>query len=486
MTVIDTRTWKWSTRYTGGPLNRIWPTPPPPPPPSPSPPSPLPGGHDSSGLSAGAKGGIGAGVALVILAAGMAGFIFWRRRRSSSSSLTLHAQKQNSSSHRTEGGHDALEKSGAGFNKPMNAPRGPAYIATSQPTVQAVYTPPPPHAIVEASEPASPAMSTLPLYSGYNSDEIVSMASPAVSKKRSLFGLGGSNNNGGGGSSNADGTGSDAALAAALLQAEDEVSSASRSPGNRKGTFSAQKDLIPFQQMAMNHVHIPSAKMNQQKPHLGSYESSSISSSTSSQSHRLPTIHTHVNNTVKPPTATSRSLAGPQSLVPEEEARIERFSPGVPVRTVTVQDLNQDGHYPPLTPTRGYGPSSILIGSSGSETPTTLAMSPLHQSTMMTYPDIISMGAQPLPGHPAAIEGGTRESVYFGQPANINTSDIATFNSGHNNNNNGDGTGSPQTPSSRNLQMRRDLNEIAREIEIQTLQDPPKGPHALVPPSHRP
>ncbi|KAG0296823.1 hypothetical protein BGZ96_008427 [Linnemannia gamsii] len=488
MGVIDTTTWKWTTNYTGGPLNRIWPK---------SCAHPGPSGdcsgsnnnnsgsnntndgsnntndgsnntndgsnntNDSSGLSAGAKGGIGAGVALVILAAG--GFIFWRRRRSSSSSLTLHAQKPNSSSSRTAGGHDELEKNGAKFSKPMGAPRGPAYIATSQqPTVQAMYTPPPPHAIVEDLEPASPALSTLPLYPGYNSG------------------------GGGGGSSNEGGAGSDAALAAALLQAEDEVSSSSRSPGNRKGTFSNQNDPIPFQQMPMNHVRIPSARMNQQKPQLDSYESSSTSSSTSSQNHRRPTIHTHVNNTVKPSAATSRYPAGPQSLVPEEEARIERFSPGVPVRTVTVQDFNQDGHYPPLTPTRGFGPSSILIGSSGPETPTTLAMSPLHHSTRMTYPDIIAMGAQPYPGHPAAIEGGTRESVYFGQPANINTSSIATFNSGHSNNSNNDGKGSPQTSSSRNQQMRRNLDEIAREIEIQTLQEPPKGPHALVPPSRRP
>jgi hypothetical protein len=483
MAVIDTATWKWKTSYTGGPLNCTWPA-------FCLPPEDGSNNSDddhSSGLSAGAKGGIGAGVALAILAAGVAGFIFWKRRRSSSSALKPHAQNSDSSLSRTAEGHDALEKNEASLNRATNAPRGPAYVATSQPTVQAVYTPlPPPHAIVEAPEQASPTMTTLPLYPGYNSDNIVSMASPAVSKKRSLFGLGGSNNNGvgGDGSSHAGGAGSDAALAAALLQAEDEVSSSSRNPGNRKGTFSDQKDPIPFQHMPVNHIRIPSAKMNQQKPQLDSYGSSSTSSSTSLNC-RPPTIHTSASNTINPTAVTSRYPAGPQSLVPEEEAKIERFSPGVPVRTVTAQDLNQDGHYPPLTPTRGYGSSSILIGSSGPETPTALVMSPLHHSTLMAYPDIIAMGSQPLPGHPAAIEGGTRESVYFGQPANINTSGFALANSDSTNDNNAAGNGSPQTPSYRNLQMRKDLNDIAREIEIQTLQEPPKGPHALVYPSSR-
>lgn len=493
--VIDTGTWTWKTRYTGGPLNCIWPTPC----------AYIPGISDggsndnngggsnnsgggsnnndgSSGLSAGAKGGIGAGVAFAILAVGVAGFIFWKRRRSSSPS-TPHAKKPDAPSSRLQGGGDAFEKNEAGVSRTIHAPRGPAYVSSSQPTVQAVYTPPPPpHAIVEDPEPTSHTMTTLPLYPGYaTSDEIVTTPSPVVSKKRSLFGitkssskpnLGGVNNNGYGDE------GSDAALAAALLQAED--SSSSRNPSSGSGGFSDNKDHIPFQQMTVNHVRVPSAKSNHQKPQLDSYGSSSTSSSASSPDIRPPTIQTFVKNTIQPSAASPRQLAGPQSLVPEEEAKIQRFSPGVPVRTVTAQDLNQDGHYPPLTPTRGYGSSSILIGSSGPATPTTMVMSPLHHSTIMAYPDLIAMGAQPLPGHPAAIEGGTRASAYFGQPAYSHSGSATTTNIDSNDSREGNGS-----PLYRDPQMAKDLDRIAREITSQTHLEPPKGPHALVPSSLR-
>ncbi|KAF9289424.1 hypothetical protein BGZ88_007744 [Linnemannia elongata] len=493
--VIDTGSWRWQTRYTGGPLNCIWP--------SSCPPVPGLGGdtgspnnnnnnnnndnnnnnnnsndnNESSGLSAGAKGGIGAGVVLAILAVG--GFIFWKRYRSSSPS-TPHDQKPDAPSSRLQGSGDAFETNEAGFSRTINTPRGPAYISPSQPTVQTVYIPPPPpQAIVESQEPASPAMTTPPLYTRYGnatSDEIASMPSPVVSKKHSLFGItnSSSKSNLGGTNSNGNGdAGSDAALAAALLLAED--SSSSRNPSSRKGTFSDNKDHIAFQQMTVNHIRVPSAKSSQQKPQPDSSESSSTSSAASSPDNRPPTIHTFVKNTIQPSAATPRHLAGPQSLVPEEEARIQRFSPGVPVQTVTAQDLNQDGHYPPLTPTRGYGSSSILIGSSGPATPTTLVTSPLHHSTIMAYPDLIAMGAQPLPGHPAAIEGGTRAPGYFGQPAYSHSGSATTTNI--DSNDSGDGNGSPLY---RDPQMAKDLDQIAREIKSQSLQEPPKGPHALV------
>ena len=466
MAVIDTGTWEWKTRYTGGPLSCIWPSPCPPVPNIGGGGSGHPNDNDSSGLSAGAKGGIGAGVALAILAVCVTGFILWRRHQSSSPSMP-HAQKPDTPSSRLQGGGDAFEK---------NAPRGPAYISSSQPTVQAAYIPPPPHAVVEDPDLASPTMTTLPLYTGYaTSDEIVSMPSPVVSKKRSLFGITKSSsksNLGGTNSSGNSDVGSDAALAAALLQAED--SSSSRNPSILKGTLSDNKDHIPFQQMTVNHVRVPSAKSTQQKPQLDSYGSSSTFSSASSQDIRPPTIHTFVKNTIQPSAATPRHLSAPQSLVPEEEAKIQRFSPGVPVRTVTVQDLDQDGHYPPLTPTRGYGSSSILIGSSGLATPTTLAVSPLHQSAIMAYPDLIATGAQPWPSHPAVMEGGTKASAYFGQPAYSHSGSGTTTNI--DSNDSGDGNGSSLY---RDPRMVKDLDQIAREIENQTLLEPPKGPHAL-------
>ncbi|KAF9541187.1 hypothetical protein EC957_003320 [Mortierella hygrophila] len=423
----------------------------------------------------------GGGVALAILAVGVAGFIFWRRHRSSSPP-TPHTQKLDAPSSRLQRGGGDFEKSEAGFSRTINVPRGPAYISSSQPTVQAVYTPPPPpHAIVEGSEPPSPTMTTLPLYAGYaTSDEIVSTPSTVVSKKRSLFGITKSSSKSNLGETNSNGNGdagSDAALAAALLQAED--SSSSWNTSSRKGTFSDNKDHIPFQQMAVNHIRVPSTKPNQQKPQLDSYGSSSTSSSASPPHNRPPTIHTFVKNTVQLSSVAPRHIAGPQSLVPEEEAKFQRFSPGVPIRTVTTQDLDQDGHYPPLTPTRGYGPSSILIGSSGPATPNTSVTSPLHHSAIMAYPDLIAMGAQPLPGHPAAIEGGTRASGYFGQPAYSHSGSASTTNV--NSNNGGDGNGSQLY---RDPRMAKDLDQIAREIESQTVLAP-KGPHALVPPSFR-
>ncbi|KAF9906372.1 hypothetical protein EC991_000702 [Linnemannia zychae] len=498
--VIDTATWTWKKSYNGGPLDCIWPNP------CPAPNgggggsgnggnngSNGPDGGESSGLSAGAKGGIGAGVGLVLLAAGIFGFIFWRRRRSSLPKAA-HDQKGNFTS-RTSHGRDGagLEKdtTGLGGSSPVSSapPRGPSYVSPPRLTVQAVH---PQDSAFETSERASPTMTTLPIYTGYlpdgetHNNEIVSTPSPTVTKKHSFFGipkkssksnLGG--NNGGVGSSNSGSVGTDAALAAALLKAEDKVSASSWSPNNHQGTLSDQKDPIPFQQMSVNHVRVPSTK-NHNKPRLDTIESShSGSSASTNSSRRAPTIHT----AIKPSPTTPRHIAGPQSLVPEEEAQYFRFSPGIPVRAMTAQDMGQDGLYPPLTPTRGYGPSSILVGTTGPETPTTsLAMSPLQHTTMMAFPDIIAMGTQPQPGHPGAIGGPTRASAYFGQSAQVGQSI-----GGDNSNNNGYNSNDiPQTPTFRDAQTVK-VDEIAREIESQTSSEP-KGPQALVslPPGSRP
>ncbi|KAG0277446.1 hypothetical protein BGZ95_005929 [Linnemannia exigua] len=491
--VIDTGTWTWKSTYNGGPLDCIWPNPC-------AAKSTGNGGSNGdnqssdgdgggSGLSAGAKGGIGAGVVVAILA-GIIGFIVWRRRRSSSPNAPH--DKMGSFLFRSQGrDDDGPEKNTAGLaNSPVSAPRGPSYVSPPRLTVQAVN----PQALLETPEQVSPSGTSLPVYTGYYmggktpNDEIVSTPSPTMTKKRSLFGISkkSSKPNFGGGDGSVGGDiEKDAALAAALYKAEDKESESSWNAVSRKGTFSEQKDPIPFQQMTENQVRVPSANTHEQKPELDTQGSPNSASSTSTNNSSLrPTIHTNT----KPSQATARAFANPQSLVPEEDAMYQRFSPGVPVQTMTIQDQDQDGLYPPLTPTRGYGPTSILIGTTGPQTPSTLVASPLQQTAVMSYPHINAMGAQSQSGHPSAMEGNTHSSAFFGQPAhfshhsnnsinsnnsNSNSNNINTMNNDSNNN------GTPSTPPSRNAQMTRDLAEIARGIEKQTTSEP-KGPHALV------
>ncbi|KAG0377979.1 hypothetical protein BGX24_005030 [Mortierella sp. AD032] len=475
--IIDTRSWTWSATYNGGPLDYIWP----------SPSNSTGGGEgnggssgggggdggnsdgnsggnssESSGLSAGAKGGIGAGVSIAILA-GIVGFFVWRRRRSSSPNAP-HDKKDNFSS-RIQGRDD----DGQDKNTAVSAPRGPSYVSPSRHTVQAVH----PQAILETPEQVSPTMTSLPVYTGYNmdqrmpNDEIVSTPSPTMAKKRSLFGISKKVSKPNFGDDGSGGTGTDAALAAALFKAEEKESASSRNVVSRKGTLPEQKDSIPFQQMTVNHVRVPSVKTHQQTPQLDTQGSSNSASSTSTNnSSRRPTIHAHT----RPSQAVARTLANPQSLVPEEDALYQRFSPGVPVRTMTIQDQGQGGLYTPLTPTSGYGPTSILIGTTGPETLSTSVASPLQQTTILSYPHINAMGAQSQPGH---------QPAHFGHHSNYNVNSNSNSNNSITVGSDSNNDGTPSTPPFRNAQMTKDLAEITREIENQTMSEP-KGPHALV------
>ncbi|KAF9105574.1 hypothetical protein BGX29_011959 [Mortierella sp. GBA35] len=461
MAVIDTGTWKWKKSYQGAPLDCIWP--------SPCPYVPGPDGSDPSssstgGLSAGAKGGIGAGVGLVILAAAVLGFIFWRRRQSSLATTTTGVKKTNnfSSSSRAMGWHDdnnALEKNReTGLGSAFSAPRGPSYASSSHPPVRAEY---PQDAIVEDTERSSPIMVALPVYTGYDTtgktpteDEIVSSPSPVVTKKRSPFGL-------------------------------SKKASKPNTGGNYGGGGDGdQKDPIPFQQMLVQHVRVPSAKTNQSSTQTVS--PTSLMTPSIKANRPTPTIHTLVHNNPPPSEGMPRYVPGPQS-VPEHEARIERSSPGVRLRTPTVQDMGQDGFYPSPTPTRGgYGPTSFLIESSGPESPSTYVTSPLQQSSVMGgYPGGIVPISTPQPplgsaviGAGAAGGGGSNPSAHYGQSGDGNNYHHQEGSSGSNG---GGGGGSNSNGPYRDLQMAKDLDEIARKIESQSLLEP-KGPHAVVSP----
>ncbi|KAF9930564.1 hypothetical protein FBU30_000353 [Linnemannia zychae] len=452
--IIDTGTWSWKSSYNGGPLDCIWPTSCP----------PIPGsdnGSDGSnnsnnggsGLSAGAKGGIGAGIAVVAIAAGIFGFIYWRRRQASSSKLHAHnTTKAVSDGKSSPNGLGGSPGSGTGV------PRGPAYISSQDPHV--APTGYPPQAIVEdIVEQPSPTMSTLPVYTGYSTDGIMTgdqistlspTSFPAMTKKHSLFGLSKQSSASKlyGSTNSPEGTAeTDAALAAALLNTEETSASRNIHINHPQDMSLEQKDSIPFQQMPVNYVRAPSTKNIQySKPQFdaktGTYIMSSSPSSTMTSSgtdnNHAPTIHTPVKNTAPP---AVRHISGPQSLVPEEEALIHRFSPGIKLQTVKVEDLDENGHYPPLTPTRSYGPTSIMVGTTSPATSRTLVTSPLQYSTAIsTYSD----------------NSNTSTQFYSDNSSPINSETIY-----------------------RDSRMKKDLDSIAREIKSQTISEP-KGPHAVV------
>ncbi|KAF9575838.1 hypothetical protein BGW38_008187, partial [Lunasporangiospora selenospora] len=258
------------------------------------------------------------------------------------------------------------------------------------------------------------------------------------------------------------------ALAAALLRAEDQVSShpAGRnqsSPASLPMTSPSQYSLYDPQVPMMpprppKQTSLPTAPASTMSELISASTAlttdsvpttSSFSPSTNSSApSRTPTIHTSVHSE---PLERSRARGtnGPQSI-PEYEAYIERASPGVKTHIQRVRDVDDAGFYPPLTPVRPYAASSIIVGD------------PVpHPLTTTSFPTSFSqmMAAKPDAG----------SNVHTGPPRG--QGQYAPGPSTH--------YGAPQSPPYRDPRVAKDLENISKMIESQ-MQMEAKGPQALV------
>ncbi|KAF9171811.1 hypothetical protein BGX20_006887 [Mortierella sp. AD010] len=455
MAVIDTKTWTWTTGYKGAPLSSIWTN------------VPLvddagdvgdvgdvgsaSGVSSKSGLSGGAKGAIGAVAAIAVLGIAL-GFFLWRRKKLSSKNSNVTDSKlsqtpstvekdQRPSRHDNSDNVHHLVAIDSNKTSPITAashielvPRGQQYVVQDNERSGSLI-----------SEPmTSTTLTTLPQYSGSVDLPLMNtIEKPRPFADSSAF--------------NASGPMDDTALAAAMFLAEDK---SSRTPSASKpGTpsLSNLKQVLPPSPAVANAAgttesFIPGAKytMSSLQPQLSP---SSLLKQTSDPVTPLRTIHTPVINTLTTAGSPARSVPGPQS-VPEQEAKIERFSPGVRTHVFTPQDLNPDGLYPPLTPTRPPGTHSILVGAPASTVPP-------NASSFST----ITSSLKFTPGSEAG--SFTAGSGYFGADRRQDQEHDPDH-----------PDASRQIPY-RDPQMMKDLVDIAKLIESQTLAEF-KNPHAVV------
>lgn len=387
MAVIDTVTWTWKSDYMGAPVNSIWTTLPYVDPNEPEP--KIPG--TSSGLSAGATARIGAGVAVALLVVGL-GVFYWRR-------------KKQALSHTTDANRDQLAKATSetegvcgpglvfGSDNDQNIPEGGIGARDGRDNGTGS----------ETNEKLSPvsvgtlsAATTLQQQADQYTKESPKHAKGMVPMD-------------------------DAALAAALLQAEDDATHKPRNATN----YNSSSPNSPIAQYQQPHTQYTSAPFDQFKDDL----------------------------LIKPTTQLTY-VSGPQS-VPDSEALIERSSPGVPAHVIHARQVDQNGLYPPLTPARPHVPSSsIIVGG-----PVTYPVHSLGAQGDGFYhpgvgPRAVSFSAAANEANAQVIGGSTRADA--GTP----------------------GPRSPQLPY-RDPQMLRDLDDIKRMVER---EQGPKSPHTIVPP----
>ncbi|KAF9430683.1 hypothetical protein BGZ76_000744 [Entomortierella beljakovae] len=459
MVVVDSNTWTVTTGYKGAPLSSIWTT------------VPLengPGVPSGSGLSTGAKAGIGAGIAVALIAL-ILGFLSWRRKKNNQQNTTLRADTNQSSpgAEKADSANQLTSYSHSDVNHLMAISASPSPIlpgsgiSPSIPPSQIEYIQDGRQYVTQYSGgtgpllQSEPSISSLPLYS-----ENVARTFPINDKEKSN--LSGSHNY-------SDiprpglGATDDAALAAALLRSEDLASSAPLSMKHFLPSKFNENHHIPLQSPVVVHTvrapesHIPGANyMLVPLPQKSSPQALSNLSTEApfTSSPRVPTLHTPVVNTTMYGGSAPRSNHGPQS-VPENEAWIERSSPGVKTHVVSARDLNTDGHFAPLTPTRTHAPNSVLVGTPASNV-TSTASSFSAATSSLRYP----VGS---------------DSSYFGPVlgGNSNSSSGQRLESIKS----GSGTGS-STPY-RDPQIMKDLDDITKLIESQTMAET-KNPHTIV------
>lgn len=395
MAVIDTVTWTWKSDYTGAPVDSIWTTLPynDPNEPEPNIPGTLPGTlpGTSSGLSAGAKAGIGAGVATALLLVGL-GVFYWRRKKQA---LSLTTDANNDQLANAKSGTEGACGPGLvlGLDNDQNihidglVARGGRDNGNGS----------------ETNEKSSP-VSTGPLSAATTLQQQADQYTKGTPK-------------------HAKGTVpiDDAALAAALLQAEDDATHTPRNATN----YNSSSLNSPIAQHRQPHTQYISASFDQLKDDL-----------------------------MIKPTTQFTYVSGPQS-VPDSEALIERSSPGVPVHVIHARQVDQNGLYPPLTPARPHvSPSSVIVGG-----PVTYPIhSPEAQEDGFYHPGVgpraLSFSAAANEAKAQTLGGSTKAGAGTPDPR------------------------SPQLPF-RDPQMLRDLDDITRIIER---EQAPKSPHTIVPP----
>ncbi|KAF9990810.1 hypothetical protein BGZ75_009501 [Mortierella antarctica] len=491
MAVIDTKTWTWTTNFKGAPLSEIWTTLPMPPNGDGNTGSGTNGTDDgtpssgapSTGLSSGAKGGIAAVVVIGVLGLGL--FLFWKRKqrrgkngasKNEASALEKTHQSGISSSsliHVSNNSH---------HDQHPNNDNDPGYMAGARsqpgyavPTTAAHSAESP--SLAPKTSLASGGLSTIPIYTGHQVDGKTPVEHSVSNPKLGFL-------------TNASfpkakaSTPDDAALAAALFQAEDEVSSPRRSPRQLPGhvmtTFSKQDGSQPT-----SMAYSPTVS-DMRSPHgtvtsSPSLSSSSVSLSSSPATRPSPppiprrpsgasptttvvtrTLHTPVvsgsmayegldNSGIS---QSQRQYQNPQS-VPEHEARIERSSPGVKTHQFSTRDVDRRGLYPPLTPSRLQGSTSILVGAPAS--PIT--------STGASFSAAVAPMTMEGNHSQSSLEGEAAGNSYFG----VQLSDVPEGSQGS----------APQSPVYRDPQMVKDLSDIQRMIVSQS-QAEGKAPHAIV------
>ncbi|KAG0022046.1 hypothetical protein BGZ81_008704 [Podila clonocystis] len=312
MAVIDTNTWTWKTEYKGASVDNIWTKPPDVVPNNPdvvpNNPDETPNVNDvaSGGMSSGAKAGVGAGVVVALLAVGL-GVFCWRRKKAVAQTVDAN----NKDLTKTKIGTEGMYSPGLVLRSrsDQNVTEGGLVSAQARHEIRTTGSetsnemPSP-----ISSEPLS-AATTLPLYtsSTEQQQDQYTKGKPNDFKSTPL-------------------ETDDAALAAALLQAEDH---ASHKPKNNP-QYNNSSPTTPTTRYRQPHTQYISGPY---------YDQSKDDTST------MPT-----------------QLSGPQS-VPDSEALIERSAPGVPAHVIHAHQLDQHGLYPPLTPARPHvASSSVMVG----------------------------------------------------------------------------------------------------------------------------
>ncbi|KAF9337901.1 hypothetical protein BG006_001888 [Podila minutissima] len=378
MAVIDTNTWTWKTEYTGAPL-------------------------ESGGMSMGAKVGVGVGVVAALLAVGLSVFC-WRRKKALAQTVDANNNNLAEAKRGTEGvyGPGLVLRSDSDQNVTKGGlvsiqARHESHITESE-TSNEMPSP--------MSTETLNAATTLPLYASsteQQQDQFTKGKSKGLKSTPLKM--------------------DDAALAAALLQAEDH---ASHKPKNTPH-YNSSSPTSPITRCQQPHTQYTAEPyFDQGKDDMS----------------KRPTQITYVS--------------GPQS-VPDSEALIERSSPGVPVHVIHARELDQDGLYPPLTPARPHvASSSIMVGGP--------VAYPVHSpdapgSDQGYHPRALSFSA--------AVNEANAHATRMGDP----TSAGAGVGMGMT------GPRAPQLPY-RHSQMLKDLDNIARIIEM---EKEPKSPHTIVP-----
>ncbi|KAF9364618.1 hypothetical protein BGX34_000922 [Mortierella sp. NVP85] len=290
----------------------------------------------------------------------------------------------------------------------------------------------------------------------------------------------------------------DAALAAALFQAEDLTSrrfpsqpdfTASSSSASSQGTTLSQPWHQVYATRTPSAIHpsnysnegttIPEARPAGVAPSPPSSLSSSATSSPLSSRPSMAVSNDESTSstitTAHRPVISLASLPGPQS-VPEHEAQIERFAPGIKSHVLSTRDLDQDGFYPPLTPKGTYNSHSIVVGVPAAGGTSNASSFSAAASSCLTRPSpnrdmesaaITSAGYFP----PTLCDSTTYKNSTATSPPGQEYRHQDGLSS----------TPSSQSQPYRDPQMMKDLESISKLIELQT-QSELKSPHAVVTP----